>query len=100
MDACEVVRLFVNKMVVPAEHRRRGNRDYGRLKALRVLFYSRLKGLENDTRVVEHLKKCRWVAKALVLPRIPDRTTIGRWWRRYLSLLEEVFERSQIHFSS
>ena len=51
MDACEVVRLFVNKVVVPAEPRRRGNPGYGRLKALRVLVYSRLKGLENDTRM-------------------------------------------------
>lgn len=59
MDACEVVRLFVNKVVVPAEPRRRGNPGYGRLKALRVLVYSRLKGLENDTRIFEHLKKNR-----------------------------------------
>jgi len=93
MDACEVVRLFVNKMVVPDEPRRRGNPGYGRLKALRVLVYSRLKGLENDTRIVEHLKKHRWVAKALGLPAVPDRTTIGRWWRRYFSLLEHVFKR-------
>ena len=93
MDVFEVVGLFVNKVVVPAEPGRRGNPGYGRLKALRVLVYSRLKGLENDTRVVEHLKKHRWVVRSLGLPRIPDRTTIGRWWRRYFSLLEEVFER-------
>jgi hypothetical protein len=92
MDACEVVRLFVNKVVVPAEPRRRGNPGYGRLKALRVLVYYRLKGLENDTRLFEHLKKNRRVLGALGLPSVPDRTTIGRWWRRYFSLLEEVFE--------
>jgi len=57
MEACEVVRLFVNKAVVSAEPKRRGNPGYGRLRALRVLVYSRLKGLENDTRTVEHLKK-------------------------------------------
>jgi hypothetical protein len=22
---------------------------------------------------------------------VPDRTTFGRWWRRYLTLLEETF---------
>ena len=93
MDACEVVRLFVNKVVVPAEPRRRGNPGYGRIKALRVLVYSRLKGLENDTRVVEHLKKHKWAVRAMGLPSVPDRTTIGRWWRRYFSLLEELFER-------
>ena len=78
MDACEVVRLFVNKMVVPLEPRRRGNPGYGRLKAMRVLVYARVKGLENDTRIVGHLKKHRWVVRGLGLPSVPDRTTVGR----------------------
>ena len=52
MEACEVVRLLVNKAIVPAEPKRRGNPGYGRVKALRILVYARLKGLENDTRVV------------------------------------------------
>ena len=91
MEACEVVRLFINKLVVPAEGKRRGNPGYGRLKALRVLVYSRLKGLENGTRIVEHLKKHAWAAKVLGLRAVPDRTTIGRWWKHYFSLLEEVF---------
>ena len=93
MDACDVVRLFVNKIVVPAEPRRRGNPGYGRLKVLRVLVYSRLKGLENDTRIVKHLRKHRQVIRSLGFSSVPDRTTVGRWWRRILSLLEEVFER-------
>jgi transposase len=91
MEACDVVRLFVNKTIVPAEPKRRGNPGYGRVKALRVLVYARLKGLDNDTRVVEHLKKHQWTAKTLGLGTIPDRTTVGRWWRRFLSLLEETF---------
>ena len=91
MEACEVVRLFVNKAIVPAEPKRRGNPGYGRVKALRVLVYARLKGLDNDTRVVEHLKKHQWAAKTLGLHAVPDRTTVGRWWRRFLSLLEETF---------
>ena len=93
MEACEVVRLFVNKAVVSAEPKRRGNPGYGRLKALRVLVYARLKGLENDTRVIEHLKKNRCAANILGLYAVPDRTTVGRWWRRYLSILEETFEK-------
>jgi len=36
MDACEVVRLFVNKAIVPAEPKSRGNPGYGRAKTLRV----------------------------------------------------------------
>jgi hypothetical protein len=47
--------------------------------------------LDNDTRVVEHLKKHRWTAKTLRLQAVPDRTTVGRWWRRYLNLLEQTF---------
>jgi len=93
MEACEVVRLFVNKAVVSAEPVRRGNPGYGRVRALRVLVYARLKGLENDTRVVEHLKKHLDVCGTLGLRSVPDRTTVGRWWRRYLSLLEETFNK-------
>jgi hypothetical protein len=86
MEACEVVRLFVNKAIVSAEPKRRGNPGYGRLRAIRVLVYARLKGLENDTRVVEHLKKRTQIGRKLGLSSVPDRTTVGRWWRRYLFL--------------
>ena len=89
MEACEVVRLFVNKAIVSAEPKRRGNPGYGRVKALRVLVYARLKRLENDTRIVEHLKK-HHSAKTLGLCKVPDRTTVGRWWRRYLGLLKRL----------
>ena len=91
MEACEVVRLFVNKAIVSAEPKRRGNPGYGRLKALRILVFARLKGLENDTRIVEHLKKHMQTARTLGLSKVPDRTTVGRWWRSYLCLLEETF---------
>jgi transposase len=91
MEACEVVRLFVNKAIVPAEPKRRGNPGYGRVKALRVLVYARLKGLNNDTRIVQHLNKHIDVSRTLGLSNVPDRTTVGRWWRRYLSILEETF---------
>jgi transposase len=94
MEACEVVRLIVNKTVVPAETKRRGNPGYGQLKAVRVLVYSRLKGLNNDTRVVEHLKRHLQDAKTLGLNSVPDRTTVGRWWRRYLSPLEETLKKT------
>jgi transposase len=91
MEACEVVRLFVNKAIVSAQPKRRGNPGYGPLKAIRVLVFARLKGLENDTRIVEHLKKHTSTTRTLGLCKVPDRTTVGRWWRRYLSLLEETF---------
>ena len=93
MEACEVVRLFINKAIISTGPKRRGNPGYGRLKALRILVFARLKGLENDTRIVEHLKKHTQTAKTLGLNRIPDRTTVGRWWTKYLVPLEETFAK-------
>src|SRR4030067_2174885 len=93
MEVWEVVRLFVNKAIISAEPKRPGNPGYGRLKALRVLVFARLKGLENDTRVIEHLKKHTQTTRTLGLCKVPNRTTVGRWWRRYLSLLEETFRK-------
>lgn len=93
MEACEVVRLFVNKVIVPTEPKRPGNPGYGPVQSLRVLVYARLKGLENDTRIVEHLRKHADVCRTLRLQNVPNRTTVGRWWRRYCGLLEEVFEK-------
>jgi hypothetical protein len=94
MKACELVRLIINKIIVPAEPKRAGNPGYGQLKAIRVLVYARLKGLQNDTRLIAHLQMHPFNAKKLGLPSIPDRTTIGRWWRRYLNILEEVFKKT------
>lgn len=91
MEACEVVRLLVNKAIVSAEPKRPGNPGYGRVKAVRILVYARLRGLENATCIVEHLKKRADVCRALGLSKVPDRTTVGRWWRRYLGILEETF---------
>jgi hypothetical protein len=93
MEVCEVVRLFVNKALVSVEPKRRGNPGYGRLRAIRVLVYARLKGLENDTCVVEHLKKHSDAARTLGLCKVPDRTTVGRWWKRHFNLLEETFAK-------
>jgi len=93
MEAFELVRLLVNKAVVPPMPRRRGNPGYGWLKAVRLLVYARLAGLENDTRIIAHLERHRCVVRALGFRRsIPDRTTIGRWWRRYAGVLAEVFK--------
>ena len=94
MEACELVRLIVNKTVVPTEPKRPGNPGYGRLKAIRILVYARLKGLQNDTRIYWHIKKHPADAAKLGLRRIPDRTTIGRWWRRYLNVLEATFKKT------
>jgi len=93
MEAWDVVRLFVNKATVSLQPNHAGNPGYGRLKAARVLVFARLKGLENDTRLVEYLKKHTNALHGLGLGSVPDRTTVGRWWKRYLTLLEETFAK-------
>jgi hypothetical protein len=94
MEACELVRLIVNKIIVPAEPKRAGNPGYGQLKAIRILVYARLKGLQNDTRIHWHLKRHPYISKKLGLHQTPDRTTIGRWWKHYLTLLKETFQKT------
>ncbi len=93
MEACDVVRLFVSKAVVCELPKHAGNPGYGPLKAVRVLVFARLKGLTNDTRLVEHLKRHKQTTTTLGLKTVPDRTTVGRWWKRYLALLGEVFNK-------
>jgi transposase len=90
MEACELIRLILNKVTVPAEPRRAGNPGYGRKTAIRLLVYSKLKGLENDTRIIWHLKRHPQDAQTLGFNTTPDRTTIGRWWKRYLPILQEI----------
>lgn len=92
MEAFELVRVFVNKAVVSKGSRRRGNPGYPRLQAVRLLVYAKLGRIETDKGLVRHLKKNRRALKALGFKRVPHRTTIGRWWRRYAELLSEVFE--------
>jgi hypothetical protein len=77
IGACEAFKLFVNKVIVSAEPKRLENPGYGRLRALRVLVYARLKGLENNPCVVEHLKKHTDVARTLGICAVPDRAIVG-----------------------
>lgn len=93
MEAYEVARLFVNKTLVSKGPRRRGNPGYPRLQAIRLLVYAKLTRNETDKGLIRHLKKNRQVVRGLRLRQIPHRTTIGRWWRRYESLLRAVFEQ-------
>ncbi len=75
------------------QSKRVGNPGYGPLKSVRVLVFARLKGLTNDTRLVAYLKKHKQTANKIGLTTVPDRTTIGRKHKRYLQLLEEVFNK-------
>jgi transposase len=94
MEAFEVVRVFVNKTVVSnvSMRRRRGNPGYPRLQAVRLLVYAKLKGVGTDKGLVRHLERNRLALGALGFKRVPHRTTVGRWWRRYAEILKKVFE--------
>ncbi len=92
MEAYELVRVFVNKTMVYEKSKRCGNPGYPRLQAVRLLVYARLKGIGTDKGLIRHLKKNRYAVRALGFKRVPHRTTVGRWWRRYAELLKEVFE--------
>lgn len=86
MDAWDVARLFVDKMVVPAEPSRRGDPGYGRLKALGVLICFRLNGLEDDTWIVEHFRKCRQVIRSRALRLLEGGGNApSACWRRFLN---------------
>ena len=93
MEAFEIVRVFVNKTVVSNGSKRRGNPGYPRLQAVRLLVYAKLKGIGTDKGLVRHLERNRIALGALGFKRVPHRTTVGRWWRRYAELLKQVFER-------
>jgi hypothetical protein len=92
MEAYELVRVVVNKTVVSGTSKRRGNPGYPPLQAIRLLVYAKLKRIGTDKGLIRHLKKNRKTVKALGFKRVPHRTTVGRWWRRYPDLLKEVFE--------
>ena len=42
---------------------------------------------------MEHLEKHFDAARNLGLCKVPDRTTLGRWWRRYFNVLEVTFRK-------
>jgi hypothetical protein len=100
MEACEVVRLFVNKAIVSAQPKRRENPGYGCLRALRVLVYARLKELENDTRVIEHLKKHPDAAKTFGCAKYLIEQLLGDGGDATLTFSKRPLRRYLICFSS
>ena len=92
MEACEVVRLFVNKAVVSAEPKRRGNPGYGRLKALSSCLCKAESIRERHPRSGTSQKEqtCSQNAWARHSTRQNYRWT---WWSRYLSFLEKTFDK-------
>lgn len=91
MKAYQLVRTVINKEVVP-EQEGRGRTGYGNLGRVRVLVYSVLKGIHNDSELERHLEKRPDARRGLRLPSVPDRTSISKWRRKYAELVREVFE--------
>lgn len=60
---------------------------------MRLLVYAQLKGIHKDETLEKHLKNNSKVAEGLGLNGVPDRTTIGRWKRKYGPIVKEAFEK-------
>jgi len=88
----EIIRIFVNKSIVPHKKRGRGRPGYPLIAIARLFVYAVLIRCLTDKGIVRHLLKRPYVVKALGLKRVPHRTTIGRWRRRHYRMMYVVFE--------
>ena len=84
--------LSSTKQSFQQKTKRRGNLGYGQLKAIRILVYVRLNGLNNGSRIVEHLKKYLQDAKTLGLSNVPNLTSVR-------AMVETLFEPSRRDFN-
>ena len=88
----EIIRLVINKSIVPGQRRRRGRTGYGIVLIVRLLVYMMLARVLTDKGLIRHLRKHPRIAKGLGFKTIPHRTTIGRWRKQYGNTLRQVFE--------
>ncbi|MFA7398426.1 MAG: hypothetical protein WC046_08080 [Candidatus Bathyarchaeia archaeon] len=93
MEACEVVKLLINKAIILTEHKRPEKPRYKQVKLHKALTYTKLKDQNNNTQTVKHLKKHSNVCRTLGLRKTSNRTTLSRWQRHYLFLPKETFEK-------
>ena len=89
----EIVRIFVNKSIVPYKKRGRGRPGYPLIAIVRLFVYAILIKCLTDKGLIRHLTKRPYVARTLGLSKIPHRTTVGRWRKKYAKLMEDVFIR-------
>lgn len=86
-----IIRLIINKSIVPKQPNKRGRKGYGAVLIARLLVYSLLVGIFSSnglrTCLEKHKKTIAWV---LGFKTIPHRTTIGRWKTRHSALLFQV----------
>lgn len=87
----EIIRLVINKSVLPKQPKKRGKKGYGVVLITRLLVYSLLVGIFSNRGLRTHLEKHKnTIARVLGFKTIPHRTTIGRWKTRYSMLLFQV----------
>ena len=60
---------------------------------MKLLVYAQLKDIHKDETLERHLRMNSKIVKGLELKGVPDRTTIGRWKRRYEFVAKEAFEK-------
>lgn len=89
----EIIRLVINKSIVPKQPNKRGRKGYGVVLITRLLVYSLLVGIFSNSGLRTHLEKHeKTIARVLGFKTIPHRTTIGRWKTRNSALLFRVME--------
>lgn len=91
----EIIRLVINKTIVPKQPKRRGRKGYGLVLIVRLLVYSVLVGIFSNSGLRRHLEKHkRDVAKVLGFKTtVPHRTSIGRWKKKYYALMFQVINK-------
>jgi len=90
----EIIRLVINKSIVPKQPKRRGRKGYGIVLRVRLLVYSVLVGIFSNRGLRTHLEKHeRDVARVLGFKTIPHRTTIGRWKKKGWMLMFQVINK-------
>jgi hypothetical protein len=84
----KIIRLVINKTIVPKQPKRGGRKGYGAVLIVRLLVYSVLVGIFTNMGLKRHLEKHRnSIARVLGFKAIPHRTSIGRWKRKYHMLV-------------
>ena len=91
MEASNLIRLLINKEIVPPQ-KGRGRRGYGNVARIRTLIYRGLKGF-NDCQLIKHLEANPKIRRTLGLTGVPDRSRLSVWKNIYSALVIQVFNK-------
>ena len=90
IQSSKVIRLVINKSIVPKQKKRRGRKGYGNVLIVRLLVFAILVGIFSNRGLHTYLKQHKTVRKMLGFKTVPHRTTIARWKANKRELLEQT----------